>query len=371
MDTLRATVANMVRFLTWPIAEFRRGVGGSLTTLEIILGGFGLVAALVTAALLSPALGSLPGAAGDFAPIGAAILLAPVGIGVALSRRAEVDRFLRSIAARTEDVTVPLHVSPDQPNAMSAATSPTGDPAPHSGTTNTPAASVVVDTSAIIDGRLADVVASGFLLADLLVPRFILDELRRVADSSDPLKRQRGRHGLEMLARIQADSTIRTHIIDEDPSGETGADQPDVDAKLLAIARLRGAALLTNDFNLNRVAGVEDVRVLNLNALAQAVRTNALPGEHLDLQIHQEGRERAQGVGFLPDGTMVVVEEARSLVGQDVAVEVTRVIQTQAGRMLFARLTSPDTDSVGTDSAAPTNTEPTSAPATDSAGVAP
>ena len=364
MDTLRATVTNIVRLLTWPIAEFRRGVGGSLTTLEIILGGFGLVAALVTAALLSPALGSLPGAAGDFAPIGAAILLAPVGIGVALSRRAEVDRFLHSIAARTEDVTVPLHGLADHPPTTEStqtdnATTPVEQP-----TNSTPA--VVVDTSAIIDGRLADVVASGFLLADLLVPRFILDELRRVADSSDPLKRQRGRHGLEMLARIQADSSIRTLIIDEDPSSQPDTDQPDVDAKLLALARTRGAALLTNDFNLNRVAGVEDVRVLNLNALAQAVRTNALPGEVLDIQIHQEGRERAQGVGFLPDGTMVVVEEARSLVGQNVAAEVTRVIQTQAGRMLFARLASTDTDS-----SSPADAPATDSARTDSAGVTP
>ncbi len=323
MDTLRTAAARAVRLFTWPIAEIRRGVGGGLTTLEIILGGFGLVASLVAAALLSPALGALPGAAGDFAPIGAAVLLAPVGIGVALSRRAEVERFLHSIAARTESVTGTLSVPPDPVAAHTRG--------PTSG-----AAAVVVDTSAIIDGRLADVVASGFLLADLLVPRFVLDELRRVADSSDPLKRQRGRYGLEMLARIQADPSVRTLIVDED-----FPEQTDVDAKVLALARTRGAALLTNDFNLNRVAGVEDVRVLNLNALAQAVRTNALPGERLDLRIHQEGRERAQGVGFLQDGTMVVVEDARSLLGQDITVEVTRVIQTQAGRMLFAQLDQP------------------------------
>jgi len=167
------------------------------------------------------------------------------------------------------------------------------------------------------------------------VPRFVLDELRRVADSSDPLKRRRGRHGLELLARIQSSPRVRTIIDDRD-----FPDLPDVDAKVLALARARGAALLTTDFNLDRVAGVEDLQVLNVNALAQAVRTVALPGETLHLQIHQPGRERRQGVGFLADGTMVVVEDARDLVGKEVTVEIHRVIQTAAGRMLFGELAS-------------------------------
>ena len=315
MDSPRITVASAARIAASPIGILRRGVGSNLATLEIVLGGFGLVAAPLTAALLSPALGALPGAAGDFAPVGTAVLLAPVGIGVALSRRQEVERILRSFSTRSQsgsDHSTPVASSEQSSRPIDA---------------------VIVDTSAIIDGRLADIITSGFLLADLLVPRFVLDELRRVADSSDPLKRQRGRHGLEMLARIQTDAYVKTIIV-EDQFPEIS----DVDAKVLALARTREAGLLTNDFNLNRVAGVEDVRVLNLNALAQAVRTNALPGETLQVDIHQEGRERLQGIGFLRDGTMIVVEEARTLIGQTVTVKITRVIQTQAGRMLFAEL---------------------------------
>jgi len=325
--------ASIARILFWPITFLRQGVLQGLSSLEIVLGGLGVVAALVVAALLTPALNQIPGPAGDFAPIGVAILLVPIGIAVALGRRSEVERFFRSVRERTDSVT----------GAMVA-------PGPATrGARN----SVVVDTSAIIDGRLAEIVESGFLLADLIVPRFVLDELRRVADSSDPLKRRRGRHGLELLTRIQASDRVRT-IIDESDFPNAS----DVDAKVLALARTRGAALLTTDFNLNRVAGVEDLKVLNVNALAQAVRTVALPGENLLVEIHQEGRERRQGVGFLADGTMVVVEDARDAVGQHVAIEVIRVIQTAAGRMLFAerRDAAPPSDETQPTAAATTET---------------
>ena len=315
MNARRSAIASLTGLLLWPINFLRQGVLQGLSTVELLLGGFGVVAALVVAALLTPALNQIPGPAGDFAPIGVAILLVPIGVAVSLGRRPEVERFFRGVRERTDTVTGAMVV-------------PTGGVRGARG-------SVVVDTSAIIDGRLADIVASGFLLADLIVPRFVLDELRRVADSSDPLKRRRGRHGLELLARIQGSPRLRTIIDDRD-----FPDLPDVDAKVLALARVRGAALLTTDFNLDRVAGVEDLQVLNVNALAQAVRTVALPGETLHLQIHQPGRERRQGVGFLADGTMVVVEEARDLVGEEVTVEIHRVIQTAAGRMLFGELPS-------------------------------
>ena len=317
MGTLRTIGAEAAHAVVWPLTALRRGVWQDLSTLEIFLGGFGLIAALVAAALLSPALGELPGAAGDFAPIGMAVLLAPVGVGVALGRRAEVERFLTALRDRSGAVADPRPPAPAAPEPP-------------------PPPRIVIDTSSIIDGRLADVAESGFLIGDLIIPRCVLDELRRVADSSDPLKRQRGRFGLEQLARIQGYASLCT-VIDEEPF----PDLPDVDAKVLALARARQAALLTNDFNLNRVANVEELRVLNLNALAKAVRINALPGEVLELHLHEEGRERDQAVGYLEDGTMVVVAEAHLRIGHDVAVEVTRVIQTNAGRMLFARLRQP------------------------------
>ena len=319
MDTLRRINVKLIAILFLPVSILRQGVLRELSSLEILLGGFGLIAALVAGALLSPALGALPGAAGDFAPVGVTVLLAPVGIGVALGRRVEVERWIASIRERTSNVAGAI--SPPGPIASNAS------------------AAVVVDTSTIIDGRLADVVDSGFLLADLIVPRFVLDELRRVAGSSDRLRRQRGRRsrrGLELLARIQASDRVHT-IVDDTIFPELS----DVDAQVLALAQARSAAVLTNDFNLTRQAELQQLRVLNINVLAQAIRTNAVPGESFTVEIHQEGRERNQGVGFLDDGTMIVVEDAKHLVGEAMRVEITRVIQTSAGRMLFARQQTP------------------------------
>ena len=310
MSRLDPARLDLQRLIAWPLTQLRRGILHRLTTTEIFLGGFGLVAALVTAALLSPALGALPGAAGDFAPIGMAILLAPVGIAVALGRRAEIERMVRSVRERTD--------------AMAAGVLERPQTAPRE---------LVLDTSAIIDGRLEELVASGFVLADLVVPRFVLEELRRVADSSDALKRQRGRRGLELLSRIQASEEVRTSI------DETPLDGAEVDAALVSVAQGRGATLLLTDSSLERVAEIQGVRALNLHTLAEAVRTSVLSGEELPLEIHEAGQERAQGVGYLSDGTMVVVEEARALVGQQVTVVVRRTIQTKAGRMVFAELT--------------------------------
>ena len=295
----------------WPIWWLRRGILRSISTLEILLGGFGLVAALVTAALLSPVLGALPGAAGDFAPIGMAILLAPIGVGVALGRRTEVERFVNTVRGRADEVAG--SVAPTRPVAPSE---------------------VILDTSAIIDGRIGEVAASGFLLADIVVPRFVLDELRRVADSSDALKRGRGRAGLELLSRLQADERLATEIIEDSSTDEDG----DVDTRLVRLAKDRGAALALTDANLARVAELEGVRALNLNALANAVKTNVLPGEALRIELIEPGRNADQGVGYLPDGTMVVVEEGVAAIGELRDLVVKRVIQTQGGRMVFARL---------------------------------
>ena len=316
-DWRRRTFDRALNRALEPIRWFRRGILHSISTLEILLGGFGLLAALVVALLFASVLDNLPGLAGDVAPVGVAILLAPLGIGVALSRRAEVERAIDSLRGR----------APGSRAALGLVSHP-------------PPSEALLDTSAIIDGRIADVVESGFLLADLVVPRFVLDELRRVADGSDPLKRQRGRAGLELLSRLQAGEHVEVLIVDDagEPPDDAEAEHADVDTRLVRVARARGAALVLTDSNLARVAEIEGVRTLNLHKLANAVKTVALPGEQLQLLLAEPGREAGQAVGYLPDGTMVVVEDAADALGATRAVIIKRVIQTHAGRMLFAAL---------------------------------
>jgi uncharacterized protein YacL len=190
---------------------------------------------------------------------------------------------------------------------------------------------VVVDTSAVIDGRIVDIGKTGFIMGSLIVPRFVLDELQRIADSPDAMRRNRGRRGLEMLTALQKDSVSPVEVVDTDYP-EIG----EVDAKLVAYARDHGAAILTNDFNLNRVAELQGIRVLNINELANAVKAVVHPGEEMSVRIIQEGKEQGQGVGYLDDGTMVVVENGAKSIDSEVDVTVTRVLQTVAGRMVFA-----------------------------------
>jgi len=191
---------------------------------------------------------------------------------------------------------------------------------------------VLLDTSVIIDGRIADISKTGFIRATLMVPNFILQELQHIADSADPLRRGRGRLGLEVLSNLQNDAPIPTQITDMDVS-----EVRDADSKLVALARHLHCPIMTNDYNLNRVAELQGVTVLNINDLANAVKINMLPGEEFKVKIIQEGREMDQGVGFLPDGTMVVVEDGRALINKTLSVTVTKVLQTSAERMIFAR----------------------------------
>jgi uncharacterized protein YacL len=191
---------------------------------------------------------------------------------------------------------------------------------------------IVVDTSAIIDGRIAEIVESGFIYGTLVIPRFVLDELQHIADSSDTLRRNRGRRGLEILARMQKQPSTPVEIVEDAVPSET-----EVDAKLVALARTRSRVILTNDFNLNRVAELQGVRVMNINSLANAVKPAVLPGEELRVRVIQEGKEAGQGVGFLDDGTMIVVEGGARHIDKDLDVAVTRVLQTVAGRMIFAQ----------------------------------
>lgn len=190
----------------------------------------------------------------------------------------------------------------------------------------------ILDTSVIIDGRIAEIIDIGFLEGTLLVPRFILQELQAMADSGNNLKRNRGRRGLDILNRIREELPIEVEIVEKDYP-----DVDEVDAKLVELARDTGAKVITNDFNLNKVASLQDVTVLNINDLSNAVKPVYIPGETFEIEIIKEGEEEQQGVGYLEDGTMVVVEDAISDIGEMIPVTVSSVIQTSAGRMVFAR----------------------------------
>lgn len=191
----------------------------------------------------------------------------------------------------------------------------------------------ILDTSVIIDGRIADICDSGFMEGELIVPRFVLNELQFVADSSDSIKRSRGRRGLDVLNRMQKSSTINIEIIEQDFPKIKG-----VDGKLVALAKKLNAKLLTNDFNLNKVAELQGVRVLNINELANAMKPVVLPGEQMSVKIIREGKEHGQGVAYLDDGTMIIVENGQKLLNMNVEVVVTSVLQTTAGRMIFSEL---------------------------------
>ncbi len=193
---------------------------------------------------------------------------------------------------------------------------------------------ILLDTSVIIDGRIADICRTGFIQGELIVPLFVLNELQHVADSADKLRRNRGRRGLEILRQLQEESPVPVHITDEDDPTVR-----EVDDKLIALAKKLGGAILTNDYNLNRVAELQSIPVLNVNELANAVKTVLLPGESFTVHVLQEGKEPDQGVGYLDDGTMVVIEGGIHYIGTTIEVVVSKVLQTAAGRMIFARPT--------------------------------
>jgi len=190
----------------------------------------------------------------------------------------------------------------------------------------------ILDTSVIIDGRVADICQTGFLDGVIVIPQFVLEELQHIADSSDALKRNRGRRGLDILNRIQKEIDIQVEMYEIDFD-----DIQEVDSKLIKLAKLTDGVVVTNDYNLNKVCEFQNVQVLNINDLANAVKPVVLPGEELNVQVIKDGKEYNQGVAYLDDGTMIVVEEGRNYIGKRIDVVVTSVLQTSAGRMIFAK----------------------------------
>lgn len=189
----------------------------------------------------------------------------------------------------------------------------------------------IVDTSVIIDGRILDIMSTGFIEGQLVIPEFVLEELQHIADSSDDLKRKKGRRGLDILKKLQDDESFDVKVVDED------FELKEVDAKLLKLALKYDAALLTTDYNLNKVAMIQEIKVLNINELANAVKSLVIPGEYLEVEIIKKGKGNDQGVGYLEDGTMIVVEGGEKYIGQTKDTVVTSVLQTDAGRMIFVK----------------------------------
>ncbi|HNB53631.1 MAG TPA: PIN domain nuclease, partial [Anaerolineales bacterium] len=266
----------------------------------------GLIIGLIVGALLSIPLAQLPGTFGQVLPIVSAVICAYLGISLFVSRQEDFRTMLTSFAQN-----------------RSAQPTPPAEPVEQV---------VLLDTSVIIDGRIADIARTGFIPGTLLITRFVLQELQYIADSSDALRRQRGRRGLEVLSDLQKNKQVKVKISDQDIQGN----HP-VDEKLVLLAKQLHCPVLTNDYNLNRVAELQGVRILNINELANAVKVVFLPGEILNVQIIQEGKEFGQGVGYLEDGTMIVVENGQDHMGARIPTVVTKVLQTAAGRMIFAR----------------------------------
>ncbi len=272
---------------------------------QLLAATIGLVIGLIVAALLVFPLSLLPPPFRQILPFVAVLLFGYLGIMVMITRQQDI------FAIVGKRIPEPMTI-PEEKNGAKPA---------------------LLDTSVIIDGRIADISRTGFIAGEMLVPRFVLNELQHIADSSDGLRRRRGRRGLEMLRRLQDDSVTPVRITDMDVEGVR-----EVDDKLVLLAKRLKCPIVTNDYNLNRVAQLQGVRVLNINELANAVKALFLPGESMDIKIIQEGKEAGQGVGYLDDGTMVVVEDGKPYIGHEVGVVVTKVLQTAAGRMIFASL---------------------------------
>jgi len=280
----------------------------ALSTAEFVTAVGGLIIGLLMGLLLGAPLSNFPDPLGRWLPLATSIGFGLGMVGLTVAKRQDL-----IVAAEAIGIF-------RRPETSDDSTARKGDP------------HIIVDTSAIIDGRIAEIVESGFIYGTLVIPRFVLEELQHIADSSDALRRNRGRRGLEILARMQKDSPTPVEIVEDEVRDVT-----EVDAKLVALAKRYSGAILTNDFNLNRVAELQGLRVLNINSLANAVKPAVLPGEELRVKVIQDGKEAGQGVGFLDDGTMIVVEGGARFIDRELEVSVTRVLQTVAGRMIFAQ----------------------------------
>jgi uncharacterized protein YacL len=274
---------------------------------DIIFGSVGLVFGLVVAFLIGFALNAIQvPIINTIAPILLTLLFGYLGFQVGFKKRDELSNLFSNRKKKSGEE----ELDKDEPRDTLK----------------------ILDTSVIIDGRIADICQTGFLEGIIVIPQFVLEELQHIADSSDVLKRNRGRRGLDILNRIQKELAIKVEIYEGDFE-----EIQEVDSKLVKLAKLTNGVVVTNDFNLNKVCELQNVSVLNINDLANAVKPVVLPGEEMNVQVIKDGKEHNQGVAYLDDGTMIVVEDGRDYIGRRIDVLVTSVLQTSAGRMIFAK----------------------------------
>ena len=290
---------------------------------DVIAGAVGLAVGLIIANLFSSAFARIP-VVGDYIPVVCSIILGYLGLYITIRKRKEITALFDFIPKTIREAVK----SREAKQAAAAAA-----PAAAAGTTADVQPSYkLLDTSVIIDGRIADICDTGFIEGTLLIPVFVLEELQHIADSADALKRTRGRRGLDILQRIRTDSKMKVEITNEDFD-----DISEVDSKLVRLGQKVGAKIITNDFNLNKVAKLRGVDVLNINELSNAVKPVVIPGESMTVTVVKNGKEPGQGVAYLDDGTMIVVENGHRHLGATIDVEVTSALQTAAGRMIFAK----------------------------------
>jgi uncharacterized protein YacL len=294
-------------FTTRP-ARTLRSLLGRLAAESLFAGMSGLVVGLLIAALLGFPLSLLPPPLGEILPFLGALIFAYFGVSLFVMRQGDIMGLLSALSGRN-----------NEGGSSSSWTNLNRN--------------ILLDTRVIIDGRVADIAKTGFLPGTLLIPRFVLNELQYIADSPDGMRRQRGRRGMEVLAELQKLPNVLVRISDINVDGVR-----EVDDKLIVLGKQLKSPVLTNDYNLNRIAELQGVTVLNINELANAVKSVVLPGEGLRINIIQEGKEHSQGVGYMDDGTMVVVENGKDYIGEYMEVNITKVLQTAAGRMIFGRV---------------------------------
>ncbi len=289
-----------------------------IPTGDIFVMLMGMVVGLIVGNLAGGPFSYLP-IAGPYIPVISSLVLALIGAKVALRKRDDILNFFTRIPGLKREKTADAVRSLERAEVLAYDRIYSNNK--------------LLDTSVIIDGRVMDILAAGFLDGRLLVPNFVLEELQKLADSSDGMKRAKGRRGLDLVSDLQKSFPQQMLLVNEDY-----ADVPDVDAKLLRLAKDANATIITNDFNLNKLAGIQGIKVLNINELANAIKPVVISGEEMNVYLVKEGKELNQAVAYLDDGTMIVVENGKQFIGTSVIIVVTSVLQTVAGRMIFAKV---------------------------------